>query len=359
MLFTSINFFYFISLIFILYWIILKKSLKGQNYLLLIGGYFFYGWWDWRFLFLLIFISIFNFYISLLIQKDHKQDYRKIFFLIALIINLGTLFTFKYLNFFLDGFTNIFSVFGFKLDNVTLNILLPLGLSFYIFISLSYIIDVYRNNLIVKNKDFSDVLLSLSFFPIILAGPIQRPRTLLPQIQKKREFNYTQAVNGLRQILWGLFMKIVIADNCSVFVDTILKNYFDYKGSTLLLAAFMFTVQIYADFAGYSNIAIGIGKLLGFDIMKNFAFPYFSRDLGIFWKRWNISLTTWFRDFLFLPIAYSLTRKIKTKRFFYIYYLHSYSMDINRTLAWCKLYIHCLGTYARVFPDFVTHNSEY
>jgi D-alanyl-lipoteichoic acid acyltransferase DltB (MBOAT superfamily) len=197
-----------------------------------------------------------------------------------------------------------------------LNIILPIGISFYIFLSLSYIVDVYKQKLTAV-RNFFDALLTLSFFPIILAGPLQRPISLLPQIQNKRIFNYSKATDGLKQILWGIFMKIVIADRCAENVNIIFSNSSIYSGSTLILGIFLFTVQIYADFAGYSNIAIGVGKLLGFDIMKNFAYPYFARDIREFWKRWNISVTTWFRDYIFLPIAYAVSRNIKSDQFYF------------------------------------------
>jgi D-alanyl-lipoteichoic acid acyltransferase DltB (MBOAT superfamily) len=230
---------------------------------------------------------------------------------------LGTLIIFKYFNFFVDGFASIISLTGFKVSIVTFNIILPLGISFYIFLSLSYIIDVYQNKIEAVRNVF-DALLTFSFFPIILAGPIQRPIGLLPQIQSKRLFDNVLIESGLKQILWGVFMKMVIADNCVGYVTTIFNGYESYHGSTLVLGAFLFTVQIYTDFAGYSNIAIGIGKLLGFNIIQNFAYPYFSRDIRDFWKRWNMSLTTWFRDYTFLPVAYWVSGKIKSEKFYFI-----------------------------------------
>jgi len=317
MLFTSVTFTIFLLIIFVFYSFVFNRNHKVQNLFLLLGSYVFYGWWDWRFLFLLFFISVSNYLIALLISgKDHKQS-RKLFFITGLIINVGTLFIFKYFNFFYDGFIHLISFFGFNANLHTLQIILPIGISFYIFLSLSYIIDVYQHKFNAV-RNLPDVLLTLSFFPIILAGPIQRPINLLPQIQARRMFDYYQATDGLRQILWGVFMKIVIADRCAVTVNTIFINPSLHTGSTLILGIFLFTVQIYADFAGYSNIAIGLGKLFGFKIMQNFAYPYFARDIREFWKRWNISLTTWFRDYVFLPIAYSVSRNIKTDKIFLI-----------------------------------------
>jgi D-alanyl-lipoteichoic acid acyltransferase DltB (MBOAT superfamily) len=209
------------------------------------------------------------------------------------------------------------SLIGYDLPRSTTKIILPLGISFYVFLSLSYIIDIYKKNL-NANRNIVEVLLALSFFPIILAGPIQRPSSLLTQITKRRIFNYDQAVDGLKQILWGLFAKVVIADKLSPYVNDIFTNFFQYSGSTLLLGAVFFTIQIYADFSGYSNMAIGIAKLLGFSLMQNFAYPYFSRDITEFWKKWHISLTTWFRDYLFLPISFSISWRLKKERVFFM-----------------------------------------
>lgn len=317
MLFTSITFAIFFLIVFFLYWFVFNRSVKIQNIFLLVSSYIFYGWWDWRFLFLLLFISLSNYLIGIGIKKDGQKQNRKLLFITALVINTGTLVLFKYFNFFIDSFISLISVFGFHINPLTLNIILPLGISFYIFISLSYIIDIYQYRFIAV-RNIYDAMLTFSFFPIILAGPIQRPISLLPQIQNKRIFNYNKATDGLRQILWGVFMKIVIADNCAAIVKMIFANSTAYSGSTLLFGIFLFTVQIYADFAGYSNIAIGVGKMLGFNIMQNFAYPYFARDIREFWQRWNISVTTWFRDYIFLPIAYSFTRNIKSNRFYFV-----------------------------------------
>lgn len=317
MLFTSISFPLFLSLIFLLYWFVFNKNLKAQNFLLLIGSYIFYAWFDWRFLLILFLISVSNYFIAILIQKNDKKQLKKLFYVLGLVINIGTLIIFKYFNFFVESFIKFNNIFGFNLNAGHISLFLPIGISFYIFLSLSYIIDVYQNKLIAV-KNICDVLLTLSFFPIILAGPIHRPIKLLPQIQNERRFRYTTATDGLKQILWGLFMKIVIADNCSQYVDIVFNNFIEYSGSTLVFGVLLFAVQIYADFAGYSNIAIGIGKLLGFEIVRNFAFPYFSRDIKEFWQRWNISLTNWFRDYVFLPIAYFVSKKIKSDKYLLI-----------------------------------------
>lgn len=313
MIFTSTVFASFLTILFLFYWTIFNRNLRYQNSLLLISSYIFYGWWDWKFVFLLFSISIINYTVAKYIHNNEGKKRRKLLLFLGLFINIGVLFFFKYFNFFIGSFTHFISQLGFETNHFSLHIILPLGISFYIFVSISYIIDVYQHK-IANVNNFLDTLLTFSFFPTILSGPIQRPINLLPQIIHRRTFNYTQATDGLKQILWGAFMKIVIADKCAAHVNIIFADSFIYSASTLLLGIFLFTVQIYADFAGYSNMAIGIGKLFGFNIMQNFSNPYFSRDIKEFWKKWNISLTTWFRDYVFLPIAYSVSRKIKAAR---------------------------------------------
>ena len=317
MLFNSIEFGIFFLIVFILYWFVVNKNLKLQNVLLLLASYFFYGWWDWRFLILLVLISILNYFIGIRIDKNDTDKKKKIWLIVGLIINIGILGAFKYYNFFVDSFIDLMSFIGFNLTKSTTKIIIPLGISFYVFLSLSYIIDIYKQNL-NANKNIVEVLLTLSFFPIILAGPIQRPTALLPQITNKREFNYDQAVDGLKQFLWGLFAKAVTADNLSLYVDNIFLNFHNYSGSTLAIGAIFYTIQIYADFSGYSNMAIGIAKLLGFSLMQNFAYPYFSRDISQFWKRWHISLVTWFRDYVFLPLSFTISGRIKSEKVLFI-----------------------------------------
>ncbi len=317
MLFNSIPFTFFLTIVFVLYWFLTNKSTKYQNVLLLIASYFFYGWWDWRFLCLLIALSVANYFIGIQIENDQEKRRSRVWFAAALIINLGILVVFKYYNFFIDSFVDLVSLSGYDLPWSTTKIILPLGISFYTFLSLSYIIDIRRKTL-NANRSIIMVLLSLSFFPIILAGPIQRPAALLAQIANKRDFNYNQAVSGLWQALWGLFTKVVVADNVAPLVDDIFKNYSTYGGSLLVIGALLFTVQIYADFSAYSSMAIGVAKLFGFNLVKNFAFPYFSRDIAGFWKRWHISLTTWFRDYVFLPISFNLCRKFESEKVLFI-----------------------------------------
>jgi alginate O-acetyltransferase complex protein AlgI len=313
MLFNSLDFAIFLPIVFLLYWFTANKNLKAQNTLLLIASYFFYSWWDWRFLILLVSLSLINYMIGIWIERNETNRKGRIWLITGLIINIGVLGVFKYYNFFIDGFINLASLVGYDLPRSTTKIILPLGISFYVFLSLSYIIDIFKKTL-NANKNLIEVLLSLGFFPIILAGPIQRPVSLLSQISRKREFIYNRAVDGLKQIMWGLFVKVVIADNLAVYVDDFFLNYSKYSGSTLLLGIIFYTFQIYADFSGYSDMAIGIAKLFGFSLMRNFSYPYLSRDINEFWKRWHISLTTWFRDYVFLPISFEVSWKLKGEK---------------------------------------------
>ena len=317
MLFNSIQFAIFLIILFVLYWFVTIKNLKAQNILLLVASYVFYGWWDWRFLGLLALLSITNYFIGIGIEINETIKKRKAIFVTGLIVNIGVLGVFKYYNFFIDNFIDLVSLIGYNLPRSTTKIILPVGISFYVFLSLSYIIDIYKKNL-NANRNVIEVLLALSFFPIILAGPIQRPASLLPQIIQRREFNYDRAIDGLRQILWGVFAKVIIADNFAGYVNEFFVNYSNYSGSTLLLGAVFYTFQIYADFSGYSNMAIGTAKLFGFNLMRNFAHPYFSRNITEFWKRWHISLVTWFRDYVFLPLSFSVAWKIKSDKILFI-----------------------------------------
>ena len=302
MLFNSINFSIFLPIVFTLYWFATKKSLKYQNILLLVSSYFFYACWDWRFLFLLVFSTLLDYYTGMKMSDAKNQNAKKFWFWLSISVNLGFLGFFKYYNFFAESFADAISNIGLQVNPWTLKVILPVGISFYTFHGLSYVIDIYKGR-IKAEKDFIDYSVFVSFFPLLVAGPIERATHLLPQIKKKREFNYANAVDGLRQILWGLFKKIVIADNCAQFANTIFNNSGDYSGSTLLLGAIFFAFQIYGDFSGYSDIAIGTARLFGIDLLRNFAFPYFSRDIAEFWRRWHISLSSWFRDYLYIPLG--------------------------------------------------------
>jgi D-alanyl-lipoteichoic acid acyltransferase DltB (MBOAT superfamily) len=302
MLFNSIDFAIFLPVVFFLYWFVTNKNIRIQNLLLVIASYLFYGWWDWRFLALILFSTIVDYLVGLGLGKEKNQSKRKYLLYISIIVNLGFLGFFKYYNFFLENLISAFTFFGSPLEVRTLNIILPVGISFYTFQTLSYSIDVYRGQL-KPTRDFIAFSAFVSFFPQLVAGPIERATHLLPQFYTKRKFEYNKAVDGMRQILWGLFKKVVIADNCAEFANIIFNNSSEYSGSTLVLGAIFFTFQIYGDFSGYSDIAIGTSRLFGFDLMQNFNFPYFSRDIAEFWRRWHISLSTWFRDYVYIPLG--------------------------------------------------------
>ena len=302
MFFNSIDFAIFLPVIFILYWFAANKNLKLQNFLIVVASYIFYGWWDWRFLSLILFSTLIDYSVGIRLSKQDNISKRKILLWISILVNLGFLGFFKYYNFFLDNFITAFSFFGTPINVKGLNIILPVGISFYTFQTLSYTIDVYKRKL-EPTKDFIAFTAFVSFFPQLVAGPIERATHLLPQFHKRRKFDYALAVDGMRQILWGLFKKIVIADNCAELANQIFNNSADMNGSTLVLGAISFTFQIYGDFSGYSDIAIGTSRLFGFNLKQNFAFPYFSRDISEFWRRWHISLSTWFRDYLYIPLG--------------------------------------------------------
>jgi len=321
MLFNSISYAFFLPVVFFLYWFVVKR-LQYQNMMLLIASYFFYACWDWRFLFLLMFSTVLDYFTGIMMSKSTSQAHRRFWFWMSVCVNLGFLGIFKYYNFFIGSFTDLLSQFGLTVHPATIKVILPVGISFYTFHGLSYVIDIYKNK-IKCERNFVDYAVFVSFFPLLVAGPIERATHLLPQIKQKRIFNYADAVNGLRQILWGLFKKIVIADNCAEYANMIFNNSSDYSGSTLVLGAIFFAVQIYGDFSGYSDIALGSAKLLGITLLRNFAFPYFSRDIAEFWRRWHISLTTWFRDYLYIPLGGSREGMAKAIRNTFIIFLVS------------------------------------
>lgn len=311
MLFNSLDFAIFFPIVFILYWFVFQKKLAYQNLFVLAASYFFYAWWDWRFLFLILFSTVVDFLVGQQLQKTRRKNTRKILLWISILVNLGLLGFFKYYNFFVENFTNAFSFFGQDLNTSFLHIILPVGISFYTFQTLSYTIDIYRREL-KPTTSFINFAAFVSFFPQLVAGPIERAKDLLPQFHTKRKFSIEASKDGLRQILWGLFKKMVVADNCAVFVDRFFEDYQDFSGSTLLIGAFFFTIQIYCDFSGYSDIAIGTSKLFGFKLTKNFDFPYFARNIAEFWKKWHISLTTWFKDYVYFPMGGSRLGKFRT-----------------------------------------------
>ncbi len=302
MFFNSIDFAIFLPILFLLYWFVADKNLKVQNFLVVVASYVFYGWWDWRFLSLILFSTIVDYSVGIGLKNYENLTKRKLLLWTSIIANLGVLAFFKYYNFLLENLVEAFSLFGHTINPQGLNIILPVGISFYTFQTLSYSIDVYKRKLEPTN-DFVAFMAFVSFFPQLVAGPIERATHLLPQFNKKRSFEYDKAVDGLRQILWGFFKKIVIADNAAQVANEIFNNSTDYSGSTLVLGALFFTFQIYGDFSGYSDIAIGTARLFGFNLIQNFKFPYFSRDIAEFWRRWHISLSTWFRDYLYIPLG--------------------------------------------------------
>jgi alginate O-acetyltransferase complex protein AlgI len=333
MLFNSIEFAIFLPVVFILYWFVTGNNLRQQNLLIVVASYVFLGWWDWRFLSIIIFSTVFNFSSGLAISKLTDMMNRKILLWINIISNLSLLGFFKYHNFFIENFVTAFTFLGYDIKEVSLNIILPVGISFYTFQTMSYTIDVYRLKL-EPTRDLIAFSAFISFFPQLVAGPIERATNLLPQCLNKRVFDYNHAVDGMKQILWGLFKKIVIADNCAEHVNLIFGAHENYTGSTLFLAAILFSLQIYCDFSGYSDIAIGTARLFGFDLMKNFAFPYFSRNVAEFWRRWHISLSTWFRDYVYIPLGGSQgTTIIKIRNTFIIFLLSGFWHGANWTFV--------------------------
>ena len=306
MLFNSFEYLLFLPIVFLLYWFVFdytlsrcKHQLLLQNLFIVVVSYIFYGWWDWRFLILIAITTVLSFLSGIGIEKAPTQRSKKAVMIANIIVNLGILGVYKYYDFFAREFAELI---GIESDFLLLHLILPVGISFYTFQALSYSIDVYRKQL-EPTHDIVAFTAFLSFFPQLVAGPIERATNLLPQFQRKRSFDYATAVDGMRQILWGLFKKIVVADNCATYVDTVFADISSQSGSTLLLAAVLITFQIYGDFSGYSDIAIGTAKLFGIKLMRNFNVPYFSRDIAEFWRRWHISLTTWFRDYVYIPLG--------------------------------------------------------
>lgn len=313
MLFDSFDFAIFLPLVFMGYWLLSRKDIRIQNLFILAASYVFYGWWDVRFLVLIAISTLVDFWVGRSLYNVSSSKKRKTLLWTSIGVNLGLLFFFKYSNFFIESFTDTFTFFGYAIGWSGLDIVLPVGISFYTFQTMSYTIDIYRGK-ITPTKDLIAFSAFVSFFPQLVAGPIERATNLLPQFYKKREFTESQAVDGLRQILWGLFKKMVIADNCAVFVNQVFDNYADHSGSTLLLASCFFFIQVYGDFSGYSDIAIGTGKLFGFSLARNFTFPFFATQITEFWQRWHMSLTTWCRDYIYIPLGGN--RKGKWRQFF-------------------------------------------
>lgn len=279
--FLSLPFLAFFPIFFFLYWYLFARSVRAQNFLILAGSYFFYGWWDWRFLFLLAGSSLVNYVLGLLMRRSTSDGYQRLLVGCGLLQGLGCLLYFKYFNPFL-----------------------PLGISFYTFKTISYLLDI-RQGKIEPEGDWVVFFAYVAFFPCITSGPIDRPGHLIPQLKAPRQFEYGQATDGMRQILWGLFKKVIIADNAAVFSDDIFAHYQTLPASELLFGVFVFTIRIYADFSSYSDLAIGMSKLLGFDISQNFNYPFFSRNIADFWRRWHITLTSWMTDYVYTPLSIS------------------------------------------------------
>lgn len=338
MLFNSVDFAVFLPIVFILYWFVASNNIRLQNLLIVGASYVFYGWWDWRFLSLIFFSTVVDFSVGRRLKKEENQAKRKTLLWTSILVNLGFLGLFKYYNFFLDNFISAFSLLGTEISASSLNIILPVGISFYTFQTLSYTIDVYKRKL-EPTSDIVAFSAFVSFFPQLVAGPIERATNLLPQFYRERTFDYSKAVDGMRQILWGLFKKIVIADNCAQYANDIFNNSTDYQGSTLIFGALFFTFQIYGDFSGYSDIAIGTSRLFGFNLRQNFAFPYFSRDIAEFWRRWHISLSTWFRDYLYIPFGGSRGGTLmKVRNTFIIFIVSGFWHGANWTfIVWGAL----------------------
>lgn len=322
MLFNSLQFLLFLPVVFGIYWLTNKKSLQVQNFFLLAVSYFFYACWDWRFLFLLVFSTGLDYFTGIRMHEARNQFYKKCWFWLSICVNLGFLGIFKYYNFFAASLSASLSSIGFHVNLGTLQVILPVGISFYTFHGLSYVIDIYKGK-IEPEKNVVTYSLFVSYFPILVAGPIERATHLLPQLKMKRHFNYAYAIQGMKQIIWGMFKKVVVADNCAFFVNQLFHSPHGYSSPELWLGMVFFAFQIYGDFSGYSDIALGVSKLLGIDLLRNFNFPYFAKDIADFWRRWHISLSKWFRDYLYIPLGGSKGGKSRQVRNTFIIFLVS------------------------------------
>lgn len=304
MIFNSFSFLVFFSIFFTLYWFVCHKNLKFQNALLLIGSYVFYAWADWRFLFFLIGVSTLTYFLGIAIEKQTKEKTRKLLLSIGLIQGIGCLAFFKYYNFFIISINDVSHLLNMSFNLKTLNIIVPLGISFFTFRTISYILDIDKGK-IEATKDWIVFFNYVSFFPSVLSGPIDKAKLFVPQLEKKRVYDFNQSADGFRQILWGLFKKVVIADNCALLTNSIFEDYHSLPASSLVLGSFLYAIQIYADFSGYSDMAIGFSRLLGFNITKNFDFPFFSQNIAEYWRKWHISLTSWLTEYVFTPLSIS------------------------------------------------------
>ena len=335
MFFNSLTFAIFLPIVFVLYWFVFSKTKSTQNAFLVVVSYYFYSCWDFRFLFLLLFSTLLCYYTGIQIEKNTQEHKRKFWFWLSIIFNLGFLAIFKYYNFFAVSFSEALNNVGIHSSPLLLNVILPVGISFYTFHGLSYVIDIYYKR-IQSEKNVIDYALFVSYFPLLVAGPIERATHLLPQVKIKRSFDFEKAKEGIYQIIWGLVKKVVIADTCATYANAIFDNYTSMNSLSLILGAIYFAFQIYGDFSGYSDMALGMSKLFGLDLLRNFNYPYFSRDIAEFWRRWHISLSSWFRDYLYIPLGGSRGSKLKQVRnVFIIFVVSGFWHGANWTfLAW-------------------------
>ena len=335
MFFNSLVFAIFLPIVFILYWFVFNKNKSTQNAVLILASYYFYSCWDWRFLFLLVFSTFLDYYTGIQIEKAKEEGVRKFWFWLSISMNLGFLGIFKYYNFFADSFSEMLNGFGLQTSPLLLNVILPVGISFYTFHGLSYVIDIYLKR-IKAEYNFVDYSLFVSYFPLLVAGPIERATHLLPQVKVKRSFDYQKAKEGIYQFIWGLLKKVVIADTCATYANAIFDHYESMNSLSLILGAVYFAFQIYGDFSGYSDMALGMSKLFGIDLLRNFNYPYFSRDIAEFWRRWHISLSSWFRDYLYIPLGGSNGgMAIKIRNTFIIFLVSGFWHGANWTfIAW-------------------------
>ena len=335
MFFNSLSFAVFLPVVFVLYWFVFHKTKSTQNALLIVASYYFYSCWDWRFLFLLVFSTFLDYYTGIRIEKAKTETGRKFWFWLSISVNLGFLGIFKYYNFFADSFSELLNGFGLHTSPLLLHVVLPVGISFYTFHGLSYVIDIYLKR-IKAEYNFVDYSLFVSYFPLLVAGPIERATHLLPQVKVKRTFDFEKAKEGVYQIIWGLVKKVVIADTCATYANAIFDHYTTMNSLSLILGAIYFAFQIYGDFSGYSDMALGMSKLFGIDLLRNFNYPYFSRDIAEFWRRWHISLSSWFRDYVYIPLGGSKGSKLKQVRnVFVIFLLSGFWHGANWTfIAW-------------------------
>lgn len=335
MFFNSFAFAVFLPIVFILYWFVFNKNKSSQNLLLIVASYYFYSCWDWRFLFLLVFSTFLDYYTGIQIEKGSKETTRKFWFWLSIGVNLGFLGVFKYYNFFASSFSDLLQGVGLKTSPFLLDVVLPVGISFYTFHGLSYVIDIYYKR-IKAEYNFVDYSLFVSYFPLLVAGPIERATHLLPQVKVKRAFDFEKAKAGIYQFIWGLLKKVVIADTCATYANAIFDHYTAMNSLSLILGAVYFAFQIYGDFSGYSDMALGMSKLFGIDLLKNFNYPYFSRDIAEFWRRWHISLSSWFKDYLYIPLGGSKGSKInQVRNVFIIFIVSGFWHGANWTyLAW-------------------------